>query len=88
MLTNRNRPAALNNRAQPCRAKYDRLTGADLTNLLAERPDNGNVTLGVGVLSYAGELGLGLVADAYAWPDLPVLVDAVRKLFEELIRST
>jgi hypothetical protein len=64
------------------------LGGARLIHAYPAAPIAGNVTLVVGVLSYAGELGLGLVADADAWPDLPVLVDAVRKLFEELIRST
>jgi hypothetical protein len=40
------------------------------------------------VLSYAGDLGLGLTADADAWPDLPVFVDALRESFDALTDST
>ncbi|HEY9378535.1 MAG TPA: WS/DGAT domain-containing protein, partial [Jiangellaceae bacterium] len=61
------------------------LAGARLVRAYPAAPIAGNVTLGVGVLSYAGELGLGLVADADAWPDLPVFVDAVRESFEALV---
>jgi WS/DGAT/MGAT family acyltransferase len=45
---------------------------APLVNLL------GNVTLGVGALSYAGRLGIMAVADADAVPDLPVFARAAQ----------
>lgn len=62
-----------------------RLAGARLVRAYPAAPIAGNVTLGVGVLSYAGDLGLGLVADAEAWPDLPVFVDALRDSFGALV---
>lgn len=45
---------------------------APLVNLI------GNVTLGVGALSYAGQLGIMAVADADAIPDLSVFADAAQ----------
>jgi WS/DGAT/MGAT family acyltransferase len=65
-----------------------RLAGAQLLRAYPAAPIAGNVTLGVGVLSYAGDLGLGLTADADAWPDLPVFVDALRESFDALTGST
>jgi diacylglycerol O-acyltransferase len=65
-----------------------RLAGAKLLRAYPAAPIAGNVTLGVGVLSYAGDLGLGLTADADAWPDLPVFVDALRESFDALTGST
>jgi WS/DGAT/MGAT family acyltransferase len=65
-----------------------RLAGAKLLRAYPAAPIAGNVTLGVGVLSYAGDLGLGLTADADAWPDLPVFVDALRESFDALTDST
>jgi len=65
-----------------------RLAGAKLLRAYPAAPIAGNVTLGVGVLSYAGDLGLGLMADADAWPDLPVFVDALRESFDALTGST
>lgn len=44
----------------------------------------GNVTLDVAVLSYDGDLGLGVVADACAWPDLEILVEALGESFTAL----
>jgi diacylglycerol O-acyltransferase / wax synthase len=65
-----------------------RLAGAKLLRAYPAAPIAGNVTVGVGVLSYAGDLGLGLTADADAWPDLPVFVDALRESFDALTDST
>lgn len=45
---------------------------APLVNLI------GNVTLGVGALSYAGQLGIMAVADTDAVPDLPVFASAAQ----------
>ena len=52
--------------------------GARLLEAYPAAPIAGNVTLGVGVLSYAGDLSFGIVADAASWPDLPVLAAALR----------
>jgi diacylglycerol O-acyltransferase len=62
-----------------------RLAGARLLNAYPAAPIAGNVTLGVGVLSYAGDLSLGLTADAEAWRDLPLFVEAVRESFDALL---
>jgi hypothetical protein len=37
----------------------------------------GNVSLGVGALSYVGELGVGVIADRDTFPDLDVFVAAM-----------
>jgi hypothetical protein len=44
----------------------------------------GNVTLGVGVLSYAGELNFDLVSDADAVPDAPVFADGLSDALQQL----
>jgi diacylglycerol O-acyltransferase / wax synthase len=44
----------------------------------------GNVALGVGALSYAGTLTVGVVADETAYPDLDVLVAALRDELAQL----
>jgi diacylglycerol O-acyltransferase / wax synthase len=61
------------------------LAGAELLEAYPVAGLAGNVTLGVDVLSYAGDLGLSLVTDADAWPDLPVLVDALGDSFDALL---
>jgi diacylglycerol O-acyltransferase / wax synthase len=60
------------------------LAGAELLEAYPAAPIAGNVTLGVGVLSYAGDLSLGLVTDADAWPDLPVFRNALQESFDAL----
>ncbi|HEY6746974.1 MAG TPA: wax ester/triacylglycerol synthase domain-containing protein [Mycobacteriales bacterium] len=62
-----------------------RLGGADLVRAYPLAPLNGNVTLGVGVLSYAGGLGLGLVADRASVPDIDVVVAGIRAAVGELL---
>jgi diacylglycerol O-acyltransferase / wax synthase len=44
----------------------------------------GNVTLGVAVLSYAGQLGIAVIVDAASWPDLDVLLQGIVVGFAEL----
>ena len=48
------------------------LAGARLLELFPVVPLTGNVTLGVGVLSYNGQLNLTVVMDQRAWPDRSV----------------
>jgi diacylglycerol O-acyltransferase / wax synthase len=50
-------------------------------------PILGNVTLGVGVLSYAGQLNLTAVADRNTCPDLEVFAQGVRDALDDLARS-
>lgn len=47
----------------------------------------GNVTLGVGALSYAGRLGVLVVADAAVLPDLGVFARAMRDELDALART-
>ncbi len=61
------------------------LAGARLLEAYPVAGIAGNVTLDVGVLSYAGDLALGVVADADAWPDLTVLTGALEESFEAMI---
>lgn len=48
----------------------------------------GNVTISVGVLSYAGQLNFDIVADADAVPDLPAFAEGLSDTLEELGLST
>jgi WS/DGAT/MGAT family acyltransferase len=64
-----------------------RLAGAELLEAYPVAGLAGNVTLGVDILSYAGELGVTLVADPDAWPDLPMLAGALRGSFAALLTA-
>jgi diacylglycerol O-acyltransferase / wax synthase len=46
----------------------------------------GNITVSVGVLSYAGQLNLDVVGDAEAVPDLAVFAEGLSGALEELTR--
>jgi diacylglycerol O-acyltransferase len=48
----------------------------------------GNVPLSVAVLSYAGQLNIGIQSDPDACPDLDVFVDSLRQSLEELGAAT
>jgi len=47
-------------------------------------PLGGNMTIGVAILSYDGDLTVGIHADGRANPDLDVLTDALRREFADL----
>jgi WS/DGAT/MGAT family acyltransferase len=63
------------------------LAGARLLELVPVVPILGNMTLGVGVLSYAGQLNLTAVADRDTCPDLEVFVHGMRGALDDLARS-
>ncbi len=63
------------------------LAGARLLELFPVVPIMGNVTLGVGVLSYAGQLNLTAVADQDTCPDVEVFAQGVRGALDDLSRS-
>lgn len=44
----------------------------------------GNITISVGVLSYAGRLKFDIIGDAGAAPDLPVFADGLAGTLHEL----
>lgn len=51
--------------------------GSEVQELFQLAPLQGNCTVGVGVLSYAGHLGFDVVGDPAAVPDLGVFADGV-----------
>jgi diacylglycerol O-acyltransferase len=60
------------------------MAGARILELFPVGVVQGNVTLGVGVLSYAGALDVTVVADADACPDADVFVRGMTRALEEL----
>jgi diacylglycerol O-acyltransferase / wax synthase len=63
------------------------LAGARLLELFPMMPVMGNLTLVVGVLSYAGQLNLTAVADHDQCPDLEIFIRGVRTALDGLPRS-
>jgi diacylglycerol O-acyltransferase / wax synthase len=63
------------------------LAGAPLLELFPLVPLTGNLTLGVGALSYAGQFNLTAVADRDTCPDVGVFADGVRAALQSLARS-
>jgi len=60
------------------------LAGARLLEVFPVLPVMGNLTLVVGVLSYAGQLNLTAVADPDGCPDLEVFAQGVRDALDDL----
>ena len=54
------------------------LEGAELQELLPVVPIAGRTPIGVGALSYAGSLGITVVADRDACPDIEIFTDGLR----------
>jgi diacylglycerol O-acyltransferase len=63
------------------------LAGAPLLEVFPVVPLMGNVTLGVGALSYAGQFNITAVADRDACPDVDVFARGVRDALQALNRS-
>ena len=63
------------------------LAGAPLLEVFPLVPITGNMTLGIGVLSYAGQLNLTAVADRDGCPDVEVFADGLRSALDELTQS-
>jgi hypothetical protein len=63
------------------------LAGARLLELFPVVSILANLTLGVGVLSYAGQLNLTAVADRDSCPDLEVFAQGVRGALDDLAAS-
>lgn len=60
------------------------LAGARMLELFPVVPLAGRTTLGVGALSYAGQLNVTVVADRDACPDVAVFADGIRAGLAEL----
>jgi WS/DGAT/MGAT family acyltransferase len=63
------------------------LAGARLLELFPVVPIIGNITLDVGVLSYAGQLNLTAIADRDTCPDVEVFTQGVRGALDDLAQS-
>jgi diacylglycerol O-acyltransferase len=63
------------------------LAGAPLEQVFAVVPIMGNVGLGVGVLSYAGQLNFTTIADRDGFPDLDVFLAGMQRSLAELQAS-
>jgi diacylglycerol O-acyltransferase len=59
--------------------------GAPLTGVMAWVPQSGRLGLGISVLSYAGQVQVGIAADAGLVPDPAALVDAYQASLRELV---
>jgi diacylglycerol O-acyltransferase len=66
----------------PATARY--FAGARLVSLFPLVPLSGNLTIGVGVLSYAGRLNLTVVADRDHCPGLPTFTAGLRHSLSDL----
>lgn len=64
------------------------LAGAPIRELFAVVPLLGNVSLGVGALSYAGQFTLTVVADRDLCPDTAVFVAGIRRALDDLGAAT
>jgi diacylglycerol O-acyltransferase len=60
--------------------------GAPLLEIFPIVPLTGNLTIGVGALSCAGQFNLAVVADRDLCPDLDVFADGVRRSLRALER--
>jgi diacylglycerol O-acyltransferase / wax synthase len=61
--------------------------GAPLLEVFPVMPTMGNLTLVVGVLSYAGQLNISAAADPDGCPDVDVFAQGVRDAIDDLARS-
>jgi hypothetical protein len=64
-----------------------RAVGREVSEVYPVLPIIGNVTLGVGAVSYADSVGIGIAADRETYPDFDVLVAGMRAELRELVAS-
>src|SRR5204862_799754 len=60
------------------------LAGACLTEAFPVVPLSGNVTIGIGVLSYVGQLNITVIGDRDNCPDLPVFTAGLTRFLTDL----
>jgi WS/DGAT/MGAT family acyltransferase len=65
-----------------------RLVGAPVSEVFPIVPIMGNLTIGVGAMSYAGQFTITVVADADTCADVEVFATALRRSLEELDQTT
>jgi len=64
------------------------LAGAQVLEVFPLLPLMGNVSLGVGALSYAGQFNVTAVADRDTYPDLHIFATSVQDELAALVAST
>jgi hypothetical protein len=62
--------------------------GAEVLEIFPIVPTAGNVTLGIGAISYAGQFNMTAVADRELCPDLDVFLQGFQRSLGELAGST
>jgi hypothetical protein len=62
--------------------------GAEILEIFPMVPTGGNVTLGIGAISYAGQFNVTAVADRELCPDLDVFLQGFQRSLGELAVST
>jgi diacylglycerol O-acyltransferase / wax synthase len=63
------------------------LNGNEIDSIMFWVPQSGGLGLGLSILSYAGKVRVGVVADAGLVPDPEALVEDFEEAFEELLES-
>jgi diacylglycerol O-acyltransferase / wax synthase len=61
--------------------------GAEVLELFPVVPILGNVSIGVGALSYAGQFNVTAVADREICPDLEIFAEGMRRSLDALVDS-
>ncbi len=61
------------------------LAGVPLESLMAWVPQTGSIGVGISILSYVGQLRVGVLTDAGLVPDPEAIVDAFQDEFQELL---
>jgi hypothetical protein len=82
----RNATAVMTNVPGPTQALY--LAGAKIASQMFWVPQSGNIGMGVSILSYAGQVQFGLIADRGLCPDPQRLIAGFAPEFEKLVLGT
>lgn len=75
--------AIMTNVVGPKESRY--LAGAPIEALLFWVPKTGGLALGVSILSYAGQVRLGIITDAGLLPDPETIISAFEAEFDDLL---
>jgi WS/DGAT/MGAT family acyltransferase len=85
-VLSRNATAVVTNVPGPAEALW--LAGSKMTRQMFWVPQSGNIGLGVSILSYAGRVQFGLIADRGLCPDPERLVEDFAREFDHLVLGT
>jgi WS/DGAT/MGAT family acyltransferase len=82
----KNATAVMTNVPGPQQALY--LAGSRLDRLMFWVPQSGNIGMGVSIITYAGEVQFGLIADRGLCPDPERVIERFAPEFEKLVLAT